>query len=338
MFKSTRRSLQSSASTRDEQGDLAHWSGAGPVLPEAPHPRDELEYMLRLQGAKSASTVLLHTMRVWRRKSVTDRDDTYFEILASSLRVCAEYKPKFGTGGKSGLTKAQFQARYGADPFYRWVGLDSPLIYAAHKAAGGMTSIYRQLGIGGERLFRQVVRDQLRLDADQAMWAYTIPGQGGKDRTLALDARISFDDIDDRDARKRVERWAGGVAQELELEADFVADMKGVVFEVRQGYKSADSKRQNADVANASNAYANLYVPSLVLLSTQINEAVSLRYVAARWLLLTGSVGGSPMDSTYAFCRDILAYDLAAFFERNTDRFRTLIEEIASSLLTPDDD
>src|SRR3954452_9039973 len=106
---------------------------------------------------------------------MTDRDDRYFELLAASLRVCAHYKPKFGTGGDAGLTRAQFQLRYGADPFYRWVGLDSPLIYAAHKAAGGMTSIYRQLGIGGERLFRQVIRDQLGLDAEQAQWTYTIP-------------------------------------------------------------------------------------------------------------------------------------------------------------------
>lgn len=105
------------------------------------------------------------------QRSMADRDDIYFELLAQSLRVCADYKPKFGTSGKAGLTKTEFQSRYGADPFYRWVGLDSPLIYAAHKAAGGMTSIYRQLGKGGERLFRQVIQDQLGLTADQAMWS-----------------------------------------------------------------------------------------------------------------------------------------------------------------------
>lgn len=114
--------------------------------------------------------------------------------------------------------------------------------------------------------------------------------------------------------------------------------MQGVVFEVRQGYKSADSKRQNADVAAASNAYANGYLPSIVLLSIQINEAVSARYIAARWLLLKGTTDGSATDSTYVFCREVLGYDLAEFFERNTERFRTLIEEVVSSLLTPDDD
>jgi hypothetical protein len=201
-----------------------------------------------------------------------------------------------------------------------------------------MTSIYRQLGKGGERLFRQVIQDQLGLSADQAMWSYTTPGQGGRTRKLALDGRIDFGDIRNPAARSRVERWAGGIASQLDLAADFTSQMKGVVFEVRQGYKSADSKRQNADVANASNAYASLYIPSLALLSTQINEAVAARYVAARWLLLTGTTQGSALDSTYSFTRDVLGYDLAAFFERNSARFRELLEQIVTNLLSPTDD
>lgn len=34
-------------------------------------------------------------------------------------------------------------------------------MYAAHKAAGGMTSVYRQIGIGCERLFRKLVSAEL---------------------------------------------------------------------------------------------------------------------------------------------------------------------------------
>ena len=75
------------------------------------------------------------------------QDERYFELLARALRVCAEYRPRFGKGG-AGQTFEQFKQMYGADPFYAWVGLDSPLMYAAHKAAGGMTSIYRQIGRG----------------------------------------------------------------------------------------------------------------------------------------------------------------------------------------------
>jgi hypothetical protein len=72
------------------------------------------------------------------------REERYFRLLTTALAVCTTYKPKFGKDGKQGLSLAEFQSLYSSDPFYHWVGLDSPLIYAAHKAAGGITSVYRQ--------------------------------------------------------------------------------------------------------------------------------------------------------------------------------------------------
>jgi hypothetical protein len=44
----------------------------------------------------------------------------------------------FGHGKKGGLTLGEFQTMYGGGPFYNWIGLDSPLMYAAHKAAGDL--------------------------------------------------------------------------------------------------------------------------------------------------------------------------------------------------------
>jgi hypothetical protein len=75
-------------------------------------------------------------------------DERYLTLLLTPLRACANYRPKFGRKGKLGLSREEFQRLYSSDPFYHWIGLDSPLMYAAHKAAGGMTSVYRQLGIG----------------------------------------------------------------------------------------------------------------------------------------------------------------------------------------------
>jgi hypothetical protein len=72
-------------------------------------------------------------------------DAKYLDLLLSTIRVCADYQPKLGHGRKAGYSLEDFRALYGADPFYSWFGLDSPLMYAAHKAAGGMTSIYRQM-------------------------------------------------------------------------------------------------------------------------------------------------------------------------------------------------
>ncbi len=110
--------------------------------------------------------------------------------------------------------------------------------------------------------------------------------------------------------------------------------LTGTVFEVRQGYKGKDSKRQNADIANAGAAYAEAYFPCAVILSTQIDGDILLRYRAARWSIITGIIGANdPLVSTYDFMRDVVGYDLAAFFERNCGTFRTEIHAVLKALL-----
>jgi hypothetical protein len=110
-------------------------------------------------------------------------DGRYLDLVLEPIRVCAKYKPKFGQGAKGdGLTLIQFQTLYQGDPFYSWFGLDNPMMYAAHKAAGGMTSVYRQIGIGCEKLFRTVLKDSLGLSASDVTWSYEIPLPSGKTR------------------------------------------------------------------------------------------------------------------------------------------------------------
>jgi hypothetical protein len=104
-------------------------------------------------------------------------DAAYLKMVLDPIRVCAHYKPKFGQGIGEGLTLDHFQTLYRGDPFYNWFGLDNPLMYAAHKAAGGMTSVYRQIGIGCERLCRHVIKDALGLTATDVVWSYKIPLQ-----------------------------------------------------------------------------------------------------------------------------------------------------------------
>ena len=102
-------------------------------------------------------------------------DEKYLQIVLKRIRVSAKYRPKFGRGHEAkGLSLDEFQALYGSDPFYSWFGLDNPLMYAAHKAAGGMTSIYRQIGIGCEELIRTILQDYLGLSAEDANWSYEI--------------------------------------------------------------------------------------------------------------------------------------------------------------------
>lgn len=261
-------------------------------------------------------------------------DERYLLLLTTPLRACAQYKPKFGQGGKAGMTLEQFQKMYGSDPFYSWIGLDSPLMYAAHKAAGGMTSVYRQLGIGSQWILNQVLQDHLGLTKDEANWSYLVPSTKGKARRLSLDGRIDLSHLKDATKKERVQEWLNKIADEVLLPPETRQNIKGVVIEARQGYKSKDSKRQNADISNASNAYANLYVPILLLFSMQIDGDVAHRYTQAQWLLLRGSTNGSAIESTYVFCRDVVGYDLADFFKRNSSRIKNEIELILKALLS----
>jgi hypothetical protein len=261
-------------------------------------------------------------------------DDRYMEVLRGPLRVCQGYKPKFGRGQKGGLEVAEFQELYRADEFYAWFGLDSPLVYAAHKAAGGITSLYRQIGIACERLFREILQDHLGLTPVQANWSYEVPGTGKKTRKLSLDGRIELGDVQDSAARDRVKAWMARATERLNVPKKTADNLGGAVFEVRQGYKSKDSKRQNADIGNASNAYANSYLPVVVVMSSQIDGDIRERYTREQWLVLRGILGGSDLDSTYDFTSEVVGYDLAGFFRRNSDTLRRDVESIIQALLT----
>jgi len=257
-------------------------------------------------------------------------DEEYLQIVLGPLAICRVYKPKFGHG--AGLTLSEFQSLYQADPFYSWFGLDSPLLYAAHKAAGGMTSVYRQIGIGCQRLIQRILMDRLGLTAEDSTWSYQVTKSGGKKQTLSLDGRIPRAAVQSTH-RSTVSRWLREACREAGVSPDARRAIKGCVFEVRQGYKSKDSKRQNADIANAAAAYSEGYLPILLLLSTQIDDDIADRYKSARWLILRGTVAGKTIDSTYEFSRQVLSYDLADFFQRHSARFKQEVESALQALL-----
>lgn len=279
-------------------------------------------------------------------------DARYLELMLAPLRECARYRPAFGKGkkgkgkGKSededngeepeeGVTLEQFRVLYGADLLYHWVGLDSDLMYAAHKAAGGMTSIYRQLGVGCERLLRGIVIDRLRLTEEEARWSYEYEKEPGKTATHTLDLRIDVGDLREQEHRDRLSEWLKECGDVLKLPAGRAAELRGVVMEIRQGYKSADSKRQNADLRFGLRAYNENYLPAVVIVSSQLNETVSRRYRNSLLLILKGTTSNNTTGSTFAFYKEVVGYDIAAFFERNSAKLREEFGAILRALLTP---
>ncbi len=262
-------------------------------------------------------------------------DQKYLNIVLTPIRVCAAYKPKFGQGLGDGLTVEQFQHLYRGDTFYAGFGLDNPMMYAAHKAAGGMTSVYRQIGMGAERLFREVLKDNLGLSATDVTWSYQVAAPGAKTRTLSLDGRIPVDRIADVGKRAKVRGWIDAAAAKVGMDG---SKLSGAVFEVRQGYKSKDSKRQNADIANGSKAYEIDHLPCAAIMSGQIDTDVVIRYRANRWCIITG--GGDrndPLVNTYAFMEQVVGYDLAGFLERNREVIFGEVDTVLRALLSPSD-
>jgi len=75
-------------------------------------------------------------------------------------------------------------------------------------------------------------------------------------------------------------------------------------------------------------------LPVALLLSSQIDEDVAERYERARWLLLRGTVQGTPLDSAYVFFREVIGYDLAGFFQRNSPALKQQVETVLRKLLS----
>ena len=260
-------------------------------------------------------------------------DRRYRETLLEPIRICAAYKPAFGTSrGEVEITLDHFRKLFGADPLYSWLGLDSPLMYAAHKAAGGMTSIYRQVGIGCERLVRAVMQDELGLNNQEVRWGYDSMRSDGKAQRLTLDARIDGSHLSNVHAAQRLTTWLGRASHHVSQHRD----VTGAVFEVRQGYKSADAKRQNADLRFGLAAYDARYLPVILVISTQVSSVVIERYRQNKLLVLTGQLSKDETRSTFAFFEQVIGYSLVGFFERNAAVIRDQVGGILHALLSPD--
>src|SRR4029077_72680 len=102
----------------------------------------------------------------------------------------------------------------------------------------------------------------------------------GRTRVLRLDGRVPLDKIADEGKRTRFHEWMRGAARKVGVDERVFETLTGTVFEIRQGYKSKDSKRQNADIANAAAAYTKALFPCAVIMSTQIDGDILLRYRA----------------------------------------------------------
>ena len=162
-----------------------------------------------------------------------------------------------------------------------------------------------------------------------AQWSYTAKTQSGKGKVPTLDGRLEVADISNGTVKANVINWIGEECRQLKIDGE---GFKGAVFEVRQGYKSKDSKRQNADIDNATVAYAHHYLPVFAVFSSQIDADIVLRYKNSRCCVLVGTMNQNPHVSLFEFCKNVLGYDLAEFFKANSASLREKVGNILEQL------
>ena len=182
-------------------------------------------------------------------------------------------------------------------------------------------------------MLREIIRDALGLDEKQTAWCYPYSKPDGKKGIHVLDARISLRDVD-ASRRRQLSGWISSVGQHIGLDAAKLKRINGVVFEIRQGYKSADSKRQNADLRFGMSAYQEGLLPAFMILSQQVSESVIARYKNNNMAVVTGVLESDPQCSTFAFFNQVVGYDLAAFFKRNSETLKSEVRRIVHALLS----
>jgi hypothetical protein len=260
-------------------------------------------------------------------------DNNLLQIFTEPVKKCMSYTPAFGQASSIGLDYREFFDLYSADPLYCWLGLNSPPVYAAHKAAGGLTSVYRQIGIGCERLFKYILQHSLGLSDSEVIWSYVYSKPDGKSGTHTLDARIDRSNLSSC-AAERLDVWMEKALSAVAPRDLNKGSFNGAVFEVRQGYKSADSKRQNADLRYGVKAYQAGYIPVLAVISSQVSDPVIQRYRSDGMLVLTGRLSDDSSISTFAFLNEVACYDLPSFFERNKDVIQQCVGTVLEKLLS----
>lgn len=262
-------------------------------------------------------------------------DSYYIDVLLQPLRLCANYTPKFGGSEENGTSLDSFRELYGEDPFYHLVGLDTDYMYAAHKAAGGITSVYRQLGIGCERLTRSIFSDMFEQEDSCVCWGYELEKENGEKSKLSLDARLETNYAKTPEKKQIISEWLYELSRSVGIPHQRSIELTGSVFEVRQGYKSADSKRQNADLRNAIYAFNQSYLPVMMIFSMQINRTVYKRYTSSQYPVLIGTDSCDPLKSTFAFFEKIIGYNLLKLLVKNKDVIRKDVEIIISKIVDP---
>ena len=215
--------------------------------------------------------------------------------------------------------------KFAGDPLFSVFGLHGERYLTARFGGGLITSIHRKLGDLVEDSVQQVVIACLGLDPAHATYAAEVESGDAKVVRTA-DCFIGFDLIEDDTKRARVQEVARGMRDLLDA-THFEAEPRGIGFEIRGCYQSADSKRAQADDAMARHLAGEAIVPLMLVFCDLSNRSIMRRY-GHMWHLREG-------EDAFRAVTDLTGFDLQAFWWQHEAWIQGEINR-AFDRLTPD--
>lgn len=190
------------------------------------------------------------------------------------------------------------QATYeGAEPKLIEQSLRDDALYGvifediAHKyaftALGGrlITSLHRNFGDIIEMSVREIFKVKFDLDGALAQMSLTLKSVE-KRSTRTSDATIPFDALEAHE-RSQIQSLHKHLLNANHGDAN---KLKGISYEIRQCYKSNDSKRRTADIDMADLLLANKQLPVMLIFCSSSSPSIITDYRRlSKWIILEGN-------------------------------------------------
>lgn len=201
---------------------------------------------------------------------------------------------------------------YAADPLFHRFNLDSRKLVLAKVRAGLVTSIHRKVGDLIEKHVQQVFRERMGLEAVTYDAEIVVDGES---KTRELDARLLLDEVADGPPTERLQRVLDDVEfgenKRLSEFTDDGVEWRGMGFEIRHCYQSADSKRSQADIAMAQHLKNEDVVPVMLIFCGDSNESVTTRY--RNHMVVTEG------EDSFELVEQLTGFDYAGFLDGRED-------------------
>lgn len=213
---------------------------------------------------------------------------------------------------------------YAEDPLFSRFNLDTQEFVLAKSGGGLVTSIHRKVGDLIEINVQQIFRETY--DLDEVTYDAKIVVDG-EEKVRELDGLLLLDEAEG-EMRDRLDQVINEDAHRAEGDNtsldEFVGEggkeWRGMGFEIRHCYQSADSKRAQADIAMANHLRNNDILPVMLIFCEDSNQAVISRYRNSMYV--------SEGNNSFDLVERLTGFDYAGFLDEREDMIDGKMDEV----------